>query len=312
MPGGYRCGMRARPEPDDFDEFWKGLAARASRVEPNPTRSPAEPASDGDATRTELAHFTSLDGIRLGGWLVLPEGKIRSAVIIAHGYGGRAALDPRWAPADAAVFYPVARGLPSLSLVPGIPSVGRQHALHGIDAADTYVHGGCAADVWCAVSALEEILGTRLGQRHGGLRLGYFGPSFGGGIGAMALPWDDRIDAASLYVPSFGANAARLAVACVGSGDAVSRWVDAHPEAWGVLDYFDAATAARRLAVPTIVAPAREDPAVPPVGQFAIADAVPPEHRRIMPMTAGHREYPEEAAEMAAYAAATRELFAGA
>lgn len=256
-----------------------------------------------------IVEFTSLDGFRLGGWLTLPPGEIRSAVIIAHGYGGRTALDPRWAPADAAVFYPVARGMPTLSLIDGIPSVGREHVLHGIQSRDTYVHGGCAADVWCAISAFEGLLGAKLGERHGGLRLGYFGPSFGGGIGAMAIPWDDRIDAASLYVPAFGAHVRRLTVPNGGSSSALRDWMQEHPEAWDVLDYFDAATAASRIDVPTIIAAAREDPSVPPVGQFAVADAVPERHRRVMPMTAGHQSYPQEEDEMAAYAVATRALF---
>jgi len=293
-----------RPEPDDFDAFWYGLAQRARAVEPRPSIEPSR--VDG----ARVVRYTSLDGIRVGGWLVLPQGEPRSAAIIGHGYGGRAALDPRWAPADAAVFYPVARGMAELSLNEGIPSFSKDHVLHGIASRDTYVHGGCAADVWCAISALQDLLGTRLGERQGGLRLGYFGPSFGGGIGAMAVPWDDRIDAASLYVPSFGSNAARLAETCVGSGAAVAEWVTQHPDAWDVLDYFDAATAAARLHTPTIVAAAREDPSVPPVGQFAVAAAVPPGFRTVISMTAGHREYPQEAAEMGAYAAATRALFA--
>lgn len=292
-----------RAVPDDFDDFWQSLAARAREVEVRPSRTPV----DGGI---ELIEYTSLDGVRLGGWLTLPPGDIRSAVIVGHGYGGRAEPEPWWAPADAAVLYPVSRGLPTLSLVDGIPSDGAEHVLHGIRSRETYVHGGCAADIWCAITALEELLDARLGERHGGLRLGYFGPSFGGGIGAMAVPWNDRIDATSLHVPSFGAHARRLAVPNDGSSAAVGAWVREHPEAWDVLDYFDAATAATRIRVPTIVAAAREDLSVPPVGQFAVADAVPEQHRRVMVMTAGHREYPEEQAEMAAYAAATRELFA--
>lgn len=294
-----------RVEPDDYDEFWRDLAARARSIVPRPIRE--EP----DATGAEVLRYTSLDGVRVGGWLVVPPDGFTSVVIVAHGYGGRAELDPRWAPADAAVFYPVARGMLKLSESDGIPSFSRAHVLHGIGSRDTYVHGGCAADIWCAANALEEVLDVRLGESCGGVRLGYFGPSFGGGIGAMAVPWDARFDAASLYVPSFGAHARRLAEPCVGSGDAAATWLVEHPESWRVLDYFDAATSARRLRVPTIVAAALDDPSVPPVGQWAVANAVPTEFRTVKTMAAGHRSYPEEQREMEAYAQATRELFAG-
>lgn len=259
----------------------------------------------------ERVSYTSTDGIRLGAWLRLPSGPIRSAVVVAHGYGGAQEPAMEWVPDDAAALFPIARGLPTLSLNATIPALSHDHVLHGISSRDSYVHGGCAADFWCSISAFEELLGTRLGEKHGGLRLGFFGPSFGGGIGAMLVPWDDRIDAASLYVPSFGSNRQRLAAPCIGSGAAVRQWVTAHPEAWKVLDYFDAATSARRIAVPTIVAAAKDDPAVPPVGQFAIASAIPDEFRHLRVMTAGHREYEGEAEEMSAYARATRELFTG-
>lgn len=291
-------------EPSDFDSFWSTLAARAHDVDTAPLRTATGMA------RVEEIRFTSLGDVRLGGWLELPDGPIRSAVIVGHGYGGRDALETRWAPEGAAVFYPVSRGLPTLSLDEAFPSLAQEHVLHGIASRETYVHGGCAADLWCAISALEELLDTELGESKGGMRLGYYGPSFGGGIGAMGLPWDERVDAASLYVPSFGANRERLAVSCAGSGAAVSAWVAEHPQAWEVLAYFDAATSAARITIPTILAVAKEDPAVPPIGQYGIADAVPEPYRTVFAMTAGHRPYPEEEREMADYAAATRTLFA--
>ncbi|UNK70712.1 acetylxylan esterase [Microbacterium sp. H1-D42] len=296
--------IETRPEPADFDDVWRDAAARALAIDSNPIREAP------DAAGAEVVRYTSLGGLRVGGWLVLPPGEFTSVVIVAHGYGGRAELDQRWAPEDAAVFYPVARGMLKLSQSDAIPSFSKEHVLHGIESRETYVHGGCAADIWCAANALEEVLGVRLGESRGGMRLSYFGPSFGGGIGAMAVPWDARFDAASLYVPSFGAHALRLAEPCVGSGDAVAKWLARHPESWKVLDYFDAATSARRLRVPTIVAPALDDPSVPPVGQWAVAEGVSPKFRTVMTMTAGHRSYPEEQREMVDYARATRALFA--
>ena len=41
-------------------------------------------------------------------------------------------------------------------------------------------------------------------------RLDYMGISFGGGIGALALPWDERFHRAHLNVPSFGHHPLRL------------------------------------------------------------------------------------------------------
>lgn len=295
-----------RPVPVDFDDFWQGVAARARAVAPDVERAPTS------SPRTELVHFTSLEGFRVGAWLVLPEGDVTSVVVNAHGYGGRGSgLEPGFVPAGAAAFYPVARGLPELSLDDQIPATSAEHVVHGIGSRETYVHLGCTADlVFCALEALGELLGRPLGLRHAGLPVGLYGGSFGGGIAAMGAPFDERVDAVALLVPSFGNNAARLATDCLGSGAAVTAHVREHPEAWDVLDYFDAATSAARITVPTVIAPAHEDPAVPPVGQWAVAEAVPAELRTIFPLAAGHvPDYPGQAAELAGWATRVRALF---
>lgn len=295
-----------RAEPVDFDAFWLGLAERAHLVDPKVEFS-------GPPGRIRRVRFASTGGLRPGAWLVHPDGPVRSAVVVSHGYGGRTGVDLEAdlavVPEGAIALFPVCRGLPELSLLDGVGATAHDHVLHGIESRETYIHAGCVQDIWCAISALESIVGQPLGERRGGLRLGLQGSSFGGGMAVMAAPWDERVDALSLQVPSFGDHEARLATACIGSGDAVRAWVEHHPEALEVLDYFDAAFAARRLRIPTIVAAAREDPVVPPVGQWAVADNVPPQHRTALALTAGHQEHPEQDAELAHLAALTRDLF---
>ncbi|MGO1383276.1 MAG: acetylxylan esterase [Arachnia sp.] len=296
---------KIRPVPTDFDAFWSDLAQRSFDTPPRPRwHFPWK-------RRVRRVSFTSLDGVRIGGWLVHPKGTPDAAVVVGHGYGGRAGPDLSGVPKTAAAFFPVARGLPTLSMMESIPSSASHHVLHGIASRETYVHGHCAADILCAVNAFEEILGVPLGQSRNGLRLSYLGVSFGGGIGAMALPWDARFDAAALHLPSFGAHTLRLREPSTGSAGPVRTWVREHPEAWDVLDYFDAATSATRIAVPTIIAPAATDPAVAPVGQWAVARAVPSHLSTIIPMTAGHMGYPQQEREAALYRSAAAALFAG-
>ncbi|SCD73188.1 cephalosporin-C deacetylase [Streptomyces sp. BpilaLS-43] len=76
-----------------------------------------------------------------------------------------------------------------------------------------------------------------------------------------------------------------------------------------VLRYFDAATAAARLELPTLVAAALFDPAVPPPGQFAVHNALPGP-RELLVLRAGHFRYAEEARE-AAELRSLRERFFG-
>jgi len=291
------------PEPPEgFAAFWSERYDRAREVDPAPRILATRRAGE------RLLHdieFTSTDGIRLGGWLEVPaDGRAERGLILGHGYGGRTGLTEDLPVARAAVLAFCSRGLPARGLVDGIPSAGHQHVLHGIADRDTYVHGGCAEDLWCAVSALDALV-PGLG------RTDYLGKSFGGGIGALALPWDERITAGCLVVPSFGNHPVRLTIPSRGSGGAVRSYAARHPEVIDVLRWFDAATATTFARLPLHVAVALDDPAVAPAGQFAVADALRGPHHERFVLTAGHQPYATEEQEHRALLEDQRAFLAG-
>ncbi|WP_245708998.1 acetylxylan esterase [Ruania alba] len=289
-------------DPEDFDAFWRRLAVEASQVAPEPELAPYPMEASHEIHRVDL---TSLGGMRIGGWVALPkEGTPRVGVVCSHGYGGREEPDLAGMPDDAAVIFPVARGLPTVSLMPQYGRTAQAHVLEGIGSIHTYVLGGCAADIWASATALREIIGAEV-------PLVFVGGSFGGGQGALALPWDDRFVAAALRVPSFGQYDLRLKLECTGSGAAVREHVDAHPRAREVLRYFDAATAASRLQIPTLIACALWDPSVPPAGQFAVHNAARSatgEAAQLQVLSAGHAEYPGDAQEHVVWLRGVRDV----
>ena len=292
----------APPEPDDLTEFWTGRYAQARSVDTAAVMHPSADTMAGfDVYDVE---YTSTGGVRLGGWLAVPsDGRVERGLVHSHGYGGRLAPEAVVPVDRAAVLFPCARGLGARGLVDGIPSTAEEHVLHGIGSRETYVHGGCAADVWCAVSALCDLVPAAAA------RIDYLGGSFGGGIGALAAPWDPRIASVCLSVPSFGNHPLRVTLPCTGSGEAVRRHVADHPEALGTLRYFDAAATARHLRVPTHVAAALADPAVPPPGQFAVHNALPGP-RELFVRAFGHTEHPGMADEATALLASQRAFLA--
>ena len=292
----------APPEPADFAEFWTGRYAQARAVDPAATMRPSADTMPGFDVH-DVA-YTSTDGVRLGGWLAVPaDGRVERGLVHSHGYGGRLAPEPLVPVERAAVLFPCARGLGSRGLVDPIPVTAEEHVLHGIGSRETYVHGGCAADVWCAVSALCELVPAAAA------RIDYLGGSFGGGIGALAAPWDERIASVCLSVPSFGHHPLRVTLPCTGSGEAVRRHVADRPQDLDALRYFDAATAARHLRVPTHVAAALADPAVPPPGQFAVHNALAGP-RELFVRAFGHTDHPGMADEAAALLASQRAFLA--
>ncbi len=287
------------PCPPDFATFWRDVFARSLEIDPRPC---LREIGDREGSRIRAMEYVSWEGVTIRGWLLTPKsGIVRRGIVCGHGYGGRTAPDSPLL-ADAAVLFPCMRGL-SLSAMPGVPGEGAGHVLHGIGRRESYIHLGCAADIWCGVSALLRLFPGELE------RIDYMGQSFGGGIGALALPWDDRLRAGFLVVPSFGNHPIRLRCPCAGSGEAVRAHVASHPRiATEVLPYFDAAIAAAQTRKPVLVAPAAFDPAVPPPGQYSVYNALAGP-KELFPLPAGHFDYPEQGRyEARMMAAATRFL----
>ncbi|MEV5611970.1 acetylxylan esterase [Streptomyces sp. NPDC052225] len=295
--------------PDDFDAFWRGRYEAARAVETRPELGPLVEERDG--VRIFEVSYASVGGVRLGGWLALPvEGRAEHGFVIGHGYGGRDQAGPDVPlplPRSAAIL-PCVRGMVERGLVDGVPSVSAEHVLHGIESRETYVIGECVADLWCAASALLELV-PELGESvASGEGLGYLGESFGGGLGALALPWDERFAAGELTVPTFGNHPLRLTLDCIGSGAAVRAYRETHPEVVDVLRYFDAATAATRITKPVLVAAALFDPSVPPPGQFAVHNSLAG-GGELTVLEAGHFDFPGKDAALAELAAAKGEFF---
>ncbi|MCE1237771.1 MAG: acetylxylan esterase [Hyphomicrobiales bacterium] len=273
--------------PDGFAEFWRARRDRARAVDPAPRLS--NPRRVGDHVLFDCAH-RSTDGVEIRGWHLRPaEGPPTRGLVVGHGYGGRDAPDFDLALPGTALLFPCSRGL-GRSTVPGLSSDPYVHVLSGIEDRDRYVLGGCVEDAWTSVSALLALAPEVEG------RIGWSGISFGGGVGALMLPWEERVDRAELLLPTFGHQALRLGLPMVGSGAAIAEWEKRHGGVMETLQWFDAASAARFVTQPVIAGLALFDPAVPPPGQFAIFNALP-KTKDLVTFDAGHFDYPGAAAQ---------------
>jgi cephalosporin-C deacetylase len=277
------------PEPSDFVDFWQETYREALRI---PLRIERRQIVSSDpAFETHEIEFDSWEGVRIGGWITVPvDGIFDFGLVLGHGYGGRG--EPGYWP-RAITMAPCARGF-NRSLHPRFSNNPMQHVLVGLKSRETYVHRGCVVDFCCAVSTLIDCYPAAAA------RLFYRGGSFGGGIGAHLLAWDPRFHKGVLDIPSFGHYPLRVQLPCVGSGQAIRRVYLRHPEILDVLAYYDAASAARHINVPTMVAPALFDPAVPPPGQFAVANSIRAP-RELFIRQAGHYPHPNEIEEAKEY-----------
>ncbi|WP_454849887.1 acetylxylan esterase [Rhizobium binxianense] len=270
--------------PPGFDDFWMTRYDRAIAVDPRPSLRESE-ARHPDWQVLDIV-YESTDAFRIGGWLLLPkDGKVRRGLVVGHGYGGRDQPDFDIPVKETAVLFPCSRGL-SRSARPPIPPDAAGHVLYGIDRPESYIIGGCVEDLWVAVSTLIALYPEVAGQ------VGYSGISFGGGIGALAIPFDERIDRGHLTVPTFGDRPLWLTLPTVGSAQSVQAYMQTHEGVAEVLRLFDAASAASRITVPMLMAVARFDPAVAPPCQFAVANALPKsKFNENFILDAGHFDY---------------------
>ncbi len=288
--------------PADFADFWTDVYTRTRAVDPDPV---LRPLTSPDPT-LELFEidYTSLGGFRVGGWLTRRTGRHpRSAAVVGHGYGGRDAADAAMpAPPDLAIF-PCARGF-NRSARADLPNDSPRHVVHGIESRDTYLPGLCVADLFGAVTCLLSL--------HPDLQtLAYRGGSFGGGLGALMLPWEPRITRAMLDIPTFGNHPLRLTLPGVGSGESLRIRHRRRGDVAETLRYFDAASAATFCHTPTLVAAALFDPCVAPPGQFAIYNALAGE-KRLLIRRAAHFDFPQGADDNAAVDRAVVEWFSDA
>lgn len=277
------------PEPPaDFETFWRRRYARAMKVAPKPKLR--DTGADWKRWRVFDLSYSSTDRVRVKGWILLPvSGVVRRGFVIGHGYSGRTEPDVHLPFEDAALVFPCFRGL-GLTRHSTISSDPQWHVLHDIQDRDRYVLGGCVEDLWCGVSALLRMCPEVAGH------VGCLGVSFGGGIGALALPWDERIQRAHFNVPTFGHQPLRLKLGSTGSAASVQRFARKHPHVLETLRYFDAATAARFVRQPAHCACAKFDPSVAPAGQFAVFNGLAG-RKSLFPLTAGHHAYENQAEE---------------
>jgi cephalosporin-C deacetylase len=208
--------MRAPAAAAGFDAFWRPRYERALGVAPRPVVG-----EGADAHPDWVVHdiaYTSTDGFEIGGWLLVPRaGEVRRGLVVGHGYGGREGPDFDVPVTETAVLFPCFRGLSRSARAP-ISTDPAWHVLHDIDKPERYILGGCVEDLWVAVSVLTGLYPELAG------RIGYSGMSFGGGIGALALAFESRIDRGHLVVPTFGNIPVWLSLKTVGSGNAVQTY----------------------------------------------------------------------------------------
>ncbi len=264
--------------PEGGEAWWRARYARLRQMELTLVWE-SEWSVEGKR-RVRKLRIDTPQGRSVGAWFSIPlEGDVTRLVVHGNGYGAATASTDLLLGGEA-----------HLLLWRSIEQAGQNlfelPVTHGVEDRDTFILGGRVEDVWCAVSTMRSLYPDPA------LPLCYWGGSFGGGIGALATPWDERVDAVYFDVPTFGNHPVRLQTPCVGLGKALCDYYLKNPQILQTLQWYDAAATIACARQPLLCACGILDPIVPPVGQFAIWHA----HRgpkRLLVMPAGHLDHPE-------------------
>lgn len=272
-------------EPSDFDAFWRETGKQTDSAFRGVTVKGEGKKDYQKGFKTEIIVFHTLDDMPVHAWLVKPKDadQVKSLMVAGHGYGNPEEPErPFELKEDCAAIFFCAPGL-GMSRLPGISDETPKHVLHGIEDPERYVLRHCAMAIRSSAHAGLELFPSLR-------RFVYFGVSFGGGLGALALGSDTRFERSVLVVPTFGNHPLRLSLPSCGSGEAVRQRYQKDASILKTLRYFDAASAAKRITHPCLCAPAAFDPAVIPPGQFAVANSI--QSDEIQELSGGHFDHP--------------------
>jgi len=256
--------VKASIPPADFTDFWQQKYQQALQV--TPYLSLQDTGRVTNHWRIFDCYYNSTDGIRIGGWLLLPEkDKVNGAIIWTHGYGGIDDPDTSWKLKHTALLIPCFRGI-SRSAHEPISNKPHWHVLHNIQDKEQYILGGCVQDIWCGISAVITLF-PNIGKK-----IGLIGNSLGGGLSIFATAFDKRIERSHFHVPTFGNTTLRLTMPTAGSTQALINYADKDTLS-NTLPYFDTSCAAKYLTQCTHWGLALFDPYVAPPGQFSAYNA---------------------------------------
>lgn len=279
----------AVPEPGDFDAFWADVRRQLeatpldAEVTPVPLRTLPE-------ASVHEASFSSLEGVRITCWYVVPrqaKGPF-PALVNFPGYQGEPRLIREWAK----------QGVISLSV--GYRGKLRSHRpfnpgypgflIHGLENPETFSYRGVYAD---ARRALDFLLTRPEVDRE---RILVHGLSGGGGLAIVTMALCPEVKAGVAGCPFMCAIGDAIRTARTYPYNEIVCYLRAHPERRGqVLDtlaYFDAVNFARRVERPMAVQIGMEDEVCPPRTCYAAYAALGGEKEVWLVPEVGHGPFP--------------------
>ena len=265
-------------KPDDFDEFWAGVQADASRV-PLAPETVSDPLRSSSEVEVFQAFYDSLDGVRIAAWYCLPRDRSGPlpGIMAVPGYQSDPAIPKEWALQGYAALSVAPRGKVRSrdQFNPGYPGL----LTYGIVDRNSYSYRGFYVDAWRGIDYLlsrSEVDGSRLGVT---------GSSQGGGLTITTSAMRPEVRAAAAGAPYLVGFMDSIELTSTYPYHEINDYLRLHPESRAqveeTLAYFDGINFADRIRCPIIVHIGLQDNVCPPETGVAVFNAIGSEDKRL-------------------------------
>ena len=273
-----------RTEPRDFQSFWDATLAELSEVDPAPVLS--EPAG-GDSPGHKTLSFTSLDEVRVKGYLIRQSGSA-PLILHTHGYNDQYEVMLDWAQQGFHVLGLDLRGFGRSSF----PTHSEGYVLTGFESNRRSILRGAVCDVVQALESATQLLADDISHTV------LYGFSFGGAMAIMAGALSQRPDLLVVGQPTLGWHSERRRVSIAGSTQELNDFLERHPylerQATETFAYFDTMHFAARVHKPVLFGVGLDDEVVPSRTVLAIFNHLGTTKKELRLLPIAHSHDPRE------------------
>jgi len=252
----------------DFNTFWDKAIAELKKIPIEPVLK-KDPKSSTHRFTAYEAHFTGYIKTRIGGHILIPNGKDKPRVIIhIHDYNKPVSISQNFLDDSSAYFFLTLRGHDVLPKIQADTPQSPGYVIENILDRDTYYAKAVYLDVLRSIDMLRLVADVNCSS------IGMMGTGFGAAAALFSAAYSDRVMALVLDAPSFCYLSLSQNISTNEATGEINEFIASRKsrkkEIKRNLSYFDALNFSDRITCPVLAVTGFKDTVSPPECVFAL------------------------------------------